>query len=267
MGERKQCINYTVGLQFTENSILKIVTLTEHLLFTCTDKVYRRRRIQQFLSTADSQFPPNTHEVIRRGNTTCGGQRRFEQINSRSVKALWLQRPQKTAVLRKTKWWGPGLILCEPLQTSMLWLLTTLPAAAPAMNAAEGRRAFMCVAPVMSYHLILWSHHCTSTYFCHHHLRIMGWSGTAVLRTRNSTSSQSPQEGSGQEEVCQPAGQIGHVEANRGTSEKNQFTVSLCFFFCQSYWIHFLIWSSAWGFTKISKGTTWKGEELKFGIF
>lgn len=82
---KKQHINYTVGPQFSENSILKTVTLTEHLPSSFTDKVYRRRRIQQLLSTADSQFPPNTHEVIRRGNITSGGQRRFEQMNSRSV--------------------------------------------------------------------------------------------------------------------------------------------------------------------------------------
>lgn len=165
-------------------------------------------------------------------------------------------------MLGTTKWWDLGF------SVSHSRTLITHPAAPPATSTAEGWTALTCVARVTSYYLVLWLHHCTNTYFCHHMWLLMhheqNW--VAVLRPCNSTSSQSPQEGSGQEEACQQAGQIGHLEANKGTSETDQFTVNLCFF-CQCYWINLLIWASAWGFFKIFNGTTFKGDKLKFSIF
>lgn len=223
--------NYTVGLPFTENSISKTVTLTENLLFTFTDSAYRRSRTQQFLSTADSQFPPNTHEVIRRGNITCGGQRRFEQMNSRSVKVLWLQRPQKTAVLGATQWWELGVSVSH--SRSVLWPLITHPAAPPATN-CWGAEGVPSVWPLSRATTSSFGHITAPTLtfvIIHGYLCITGRTGAAVLCTCNSTSSQSPEEGSGQEGVCQQAGHTGHMQANRGTSEIDQFTVSLCFFF------------------------------------
>lgn len=176
----------------------------------------------------------------------------------------WLHSPQKTAMLRTTQWWDMGLsashsrTACCDLSSSTqlhhqpwtllrdrghssVWLLSW------ATTLSFGH----ITAPAHTFVII-------HGYFC-----IMARTGTAVLCTRHRTSSQSPQEGSGQEEVCQQASQTGHIEANRGTSETDQFTVSLCFF-CQSYWTHLLIWSSAWAFIKISKGTTlrWKAQVL-----
>lgn len=171
---------------------------------------------------------------------------------------------ETTAVLRTTMWWDLGFSVNDSRQYvvpshhqpscttnheccwghSRLWLLPQ------ATTSSFGHVAALIHTSVIT---------------CGH-LCIRGGTGTAVLCTCNSTSSQSPQESSGQEEVCWQAGQIGHVEANRGTSETDPFTASFCFF-CQSYWICLLIWSSARGFIKISKGPTLQGEKLKFGIF
>lgn len=170
-------------------------------------------------------------------------------------------------MLRTTKWWDLGFsvshsrTLCCDLSSP-----TQLHHQPRALLRDGGRSRVGLVsrAVTSSYGDITAPTH--SFVIIHGYLCLMGRTGTAVLPTFNSTSSHSPQEGSGQEEVSQQAGQTGHVEANRGTSETDQFTVSLCFF-CQSYWIIFLIWASAWGFIKISKGTTLKGEKLKFGTF
>lgn len=114
----------------------------------------------------------------------------------------------------------PG-ILCEPLQNCCDCSSSPQLHHQPRMLLRDGGRSpvwLLSRATTSSFgHITAPTH---TFVIIHGYLCMMGRTGTAVLCTCNSTSSQSPQEGSRQEEFCQQAGQIGLVEANRGTSEK-----------------------------------------------
>lgn len=267
MKERKQYINYTVSLQFTENSILKIVTLTAFAFHLYRSSVQEKKNTtiafnsRLTVSTKHSWGDQKRKHNLWRTEEVWGNK---QQI---CVKALWLQRPQKTAVLGATKWWGLGFsvshsrIACCDF-SSLIQLHHQ-----PRMLLGDRGHSHVWLlsrATTLSFcHITAPTH---TFVIIHGYLCIVGGTGAAVLCTCNSTSSQSPQEGSGQEKVCQQAGQIGHMEANRALLIQSSLLLAFAFF-CQSYWIHLLIWSSAWGFIKISKGMTLKGEKLKFGIF
>lgn len=128
--------------------------------------------------------------------------------------------------LEQPKWWELGFFVSHSRP------LITHPAAPPATN-CWGTEGVPSVWPLSRATTSSFGHITAPTVtfvIIHGYLCITGRTGAAVLCTCNSTSSQSPEEGSGQEGVCQQAGHTGHMQANRGTSEIDQFTISLCFF-------------------------------------